>query len=294
MPLNNPPAPAAGGSALDANNNQIFPAALGVSTVAAGSVSERVLTRAGNSQFAFANADIPDILAMPSLENVSVFKLESNGNAGAVTTNCTAAVAGAVSNVPPTFATYTTSKALTSYASTVTAGTAANILAVGVTRYRSATAKRSGFFVVQRFTANLLTGHQASVGTGSTNSGLAGEPSAETAAFIGLICDSTDANWQIFSRPFASAGTKVDTGYAKTNTGALLALYMYNAPSAAGTVLYSFENEETGAVILAGTMSLTLPATTQTLLNIGMRCRNGATTTVAQINMNMMYSAARY
>ena len=61
-----------------------------------GSVSERVLTRAGNSQFAFANADITDVLAMPSLENYSFGKIEANGNTALTATGCSAFTSNAV------------------------------------------------------------------------------------------------------------------------------------------------------------------------------------------------------
>ena len=290
MPYTPPPA-SAGGSALDANNNQVFPAALGVSTPAAGGVSERVLTRAGNSQFAFANADIPDILAMPSLENFSFCKMEANGNAALTAIGCQSFVSAAtVTNRTNT--TYSNSKDSNTAASTVTAGTAGYVMAQISGRARGNGPRRGGFSNVIRFLPTLLAGHQASVGMYQAIAPLAGEPSAEASSFVGMICDSADTNWQIFCKP-STAGTKIDTGLAKTATGAMLALYLYAPPNGTG-ISYQLENEETQAVVVSGTMTLTLPTVTQVHIGLGVRVRNGATTTIASMGLYSATSGSRY
>ena len=292
MPYTPPPA-AAGGSALDANNNQIFPAALGVSTVAAGSVSERVLTRAGNSQFAFANADITDVLAMPSLENYSLNKMEANGQGAMTVYGCSAFLSGGSSPTARVNTTYSNSRDCLTSSTTVTAGTAVYNQAQISSRIRGNAARRGGFFTVIRFNPILLAGHQASVGMFASVAALAGEPSAESNIFAGMICDSADTNWQIFCKPSGAAGTKIDTGIAKITTGPMLALYLYSAPNGAG-IPYQLENEETQAVIVSGTMTLTLPASTGAFTGLGVRARNGVTTTIASISLYSASSGSRY
>ena len=292
MPYTPPPS-AAGGSALDANNNQVFPAALGVSTVVAGSVSERVLTRAGNSQFVYANADITDVLAMPSLENYSFNKMEANGAASMTTYGCSAFLSGTSSPTARANTTYSNSRDCLTILTTATAGTAAYNQAQISSRIRGNAARRGGFYTVIRFNPALLAGHQASVGMYTSVAALAGEPSADSNAMIGMICDSTDTNWQIFCKPSGGAGTKISTAVATTTTGPILALYLYAAPFATG-IQYQLENEETQAVITSGTMTLTLPAATTAFTGLGMRVRNGATVSVASMSLYSASSASRY
>lgn len=292
MPYTPPPA-AAGGSALDANNNQIFPAALGVSTVAAGSVSERVLTRAGNSQFAFANADITDVIAMPSLENYHVGKIHANGTNTLTAIGCQGATSGTIGSVTKAYTSYSNSRDSFSCSSTTTAGSAGYVMAQTFTLTRGNAARRGGFYSVQRFMPVLATGHQAAVGLSAGIALLAGEPSAIAGPFVGMICDSADANWQMFVKPSGAAGTKVDTGLAKVTTGALLALYLYAAPNGTG-IGYYLENEETQAAVASGTFTLTLPASTTAMIGAGIQVRNGAAVTVATLNFHSVYVGSRY
>ena len=297
MPLNNPPAASAGGSALDANNNQVFPAALGVTTPAAGSVSERVLTRAGNSQFAFANADVTDIIAQPSLENYSFYKGEANGlNTTLNNVMCTITVGGVnapVSSVlAPTFTNYTTSKNLVRLLGSATTASGSQITGFGTARIRGNAARRGGFYVVLRFYTVLQAGHRGAAGLGSGANNLTTDPSGETQSFIGLACDVADVNWQFMSKG-TGAATKIDSGLAKTSTGSLLALYLYAAPFAAG-VQYQLENEETQTVIASGTMTTNLPTNITLLNTTGVRVSNAATVTQAEIIFNMLYNGARY
>lgn len=293
MPLYNPPAASAGGSALDANGNLVLPAPTAVTTPAAGAIAERVITRAGFSQLAYGNADTADIIAMPSLENYSVCWAEPISNANMLTIGGGGTANGTSTPQTQAFTTYTNSRNLFRYFTGTTAGLSAGFWVAGPTRTRGTAARRGGFSVVIRFVPVLLTGHQGSIGIFGGSSAFTAEPSADVYPTVCLLADSTDVNWQIFSKPLSAAGTKVDTGLSKTATGSMLALYLYAAPFGSA-VFYQLENEETQAVIASGSITATLPASAAFLTNVGCRVRNGATTTVAEVQINKIYSGSRY
>ena len=293
MPLFNPPA-SAGGSALDANGNLVLPAPTAATVPAANTIAERTITRAGFSQLGYANVDIPDLTMMPNLENYGHAKVESNGTGGVITLGCTSSGAGGVITVTPAFTTYSNSRPLTQLQTSTTAGGGAGMTAVHAPRTRGNAARRGGFYAVIKFMPVLLAGHQGAIGLTNGAGVFAGEPSADTASLIGMICDSADVNWQIFAKPSSAAGTKiVDTGIAKTTTGAILSLTLYAPPNSTG-VQYLLENEETQAVVVSGTITLTLPTAITTMNSTSVKCRNGVTTTAAAINLLSIYNGSRY
>lgn len=292
MPLFNPPA-AAGGSALDANGNLVLPAPTAVTTPVAGAIAERTVTRAGFSQLATANVDISDIIMSPGTENYSVAKGESNGGATLTAANCTIQSSGTLNLVTKAYTTYSNSRDSLNNSTATAAASTAILMIQTSSRTRGNAARRGGFYGAVRFMPTLLAGHQAAVGFMQNAGILQGEPSAETGGYIGMTCDSAEANWQIFTKPNGTAGTKIDTGLAKIATGAMLALYLYSAPFGSG-IQYQLENEETQATIASGTMTLTLPANTLSFPVLGVRTRNGATTTAAQIAVYGIYSGSRY
>jgi len=144
----------------------------------------------------------------------------------------------------------------------------------------------------KRSSASFPSGHQGIVGLCSA-ANLGGEPSASTDPFAGMICDSTDTNWQIYSYGGSGSGTKIDTGISRTLTGNMPALFLYAAPGSSG-VQWQLENEETQAVPVGGTMTLTLPGTTTLLSATSVKARNGATTTSAEIRIAMIANGPRY
>ena len=293
MPLYNSAPAAAGGSALDANGNLVLPNPTAVTTPATGAIAERVITKAGFSQLGYANVDIPDLSVMPGLESSSVYKMEAQGvSSSTLVTACTANPSGTVSGITPTFTSYTTSKNLIQTSTGATAGTFAGLAAIGAFRYRGNGAKRGGFYVVIRFVPVLQVGHQGSVGLANSNT-FSAEPSAESGAILGMIADSTDTNWQMFSKAATGTGTKIDTGLSKTLTGSLLALYLYAAPGGTG-VVYQLDNEEAGTTVASGTMTATLPAGNVSFNATAARVRNGSTTTAALMQLAMLYNSSRY
>lgn len=151
--------------------------------------------------------------------------------------------------------------------------------------YRGAAAGRGGFFFTARFGVGAFSGTwQLLIGLSALNAALAGEPSAQNNT-CGLIKDSTDTNYQIFTRN--SIANKTDSGLAPT-AAQILDFSMFMAPNGADVTM-RLVDPMTGTVYVDNVLkNLNVPFT-DTFMAMHAQIRSASGTTAKVLGVNRMY-----
>jgi hypothetical protein len=158
-----------------------------------------------------------------------------------------------------------------------TAGNTAGPRSNALNRWRGNAAGLGGFDVMIRFGSTLLTGHQILIGLSTLD--ITADPST-LGHSVCLAADAGDTNFQWLTRDGTNFN-KVDTGVAKTSTDLFRVRLV--AAANASTVTALLFNETTSTLVRTDTLSTNLPGNT-TFMAVMARCRNGATTTAAQVD----------